>query len=72
MGKAAYLQSLIDKLNSTTVGDISARIDSNDNDIAILSESVGSNDTKIELINKKINKIAWRNRLEREFHLLDL
>ena len=72
IGKAAYLQSLIDKLNSTTVGDLSDRIDSNDNDIAVLSgridsndtdisnlsDRIDSNDTDIALINQKIDTIA--------------
>ncbi len=58
MGKAAYLQSLIDKLNSTTVGDLSARIDSNDTDIATLSGRIDSNDADITLINTKIDTIA--------------
>ena len=55
MGKAAYLQSLIDKLNNTTVGDLSARIDSNDNDIVALSDRVSSNDTDIANLGTRID-----------------
>jgi len=70
--KTNHLQSLIDKLNNTTVGDISNRIDSNDTDISILSDRIDSNDrdisslsdridsndTSIALINEKINTLA--------------
>jgi len=55
IGKAAYLQSLIDKLNSTTVGDLSDRIDSNDNDIAVLSGRIDSNDTDISNLSDRID-----------------
>jgi len=58
MGKAAYLQSLIDKLNTTTVGYLSARIDANDVDIFNISGRIDSNDVDIALINAKINTIA--------------
>lgn len=72
MGKAATLQALIDKLNSTTVGDLSDRIDSNNNDITVLSGRINSNDidianisdridsnnADIALINKKIDTVA--------------
>jgi len=36
IGKAAYLQLLIDKLNNTTVGDLSDKIDSNNVNITCL------------------------------------
>ena len=72
MVKTAYLQSLIDKLNNTTVGGLNARIDSNDIDIATLTgridsndidiatltARIDSNDTDITLINEKINTLA--------------
>lgn len=58
MGKSAYLQSLIDKLNTTTVGDLSARIDANDVDIFNINGRIDSNDVDIALINKKINTIV--------------
>ena len=50
MGKSAYLQSLIDKLNSTTVGGLSDRIDSNDTDITVLGGRIDSNDTDISTL----------------------
>lgn len=38
--KAGYLQSLIEKINNTTVGDLNARIDSNDSELALINKKI--------------------------------
>jgi hypothetical protein len=58
LSKSYNIQALIDKLNNTTAGDLSDRIDGNDYDIENLQTNLTSINTNINLINTKINNFA--------------
>ena len=58
LSKSYTLQTLIDKLNNTTIGGIVSDVEANSYDISTLQTRVDNNDDDIALINAKIDAIA--------------
>jgi hypothetical protein len=58
LSKSYTIQALIDKLNNTTVGNLSDRIDDNDYDIGNIQTSLNTLNNNINLINTKMSNFA--------------